>query len=104
VADSALTRRSLTALRHFIVKNSHAGILLGGRRVGFQGALPGVMEEALIALKNGRPLYLVGGFGGVTLEILRALGVEKSEWLPPLPDAARDQKRAQTDTRRTFCR
>jgi len=35
VADAALVSKSLTALRHFMVKDSQARILLGGRRTGF---------------------------------------------------------------------
>jgi SLOG-like protein len=41
-----------------------------GRRKGLQGNLPGVVEEALISLDAGQPIYLAGGFGGVTMDIL----------------------------------
>jgi hypothetical protein len=37
--------------------------------------MPGVVEELLIALEAGQPIYLAGGFGGVTSEIIVALGV-----------------------------
>jgi len=41
-------------------------IVLGGKVDGFQGFVPGVLEEALITLERGIPLYLLGGFGGIT--------------------------------------
>lgn len=90
--DAALTGKSLTALRQFMAKDSQARILLGGRRAGFQGALPGVMEEALVALEHKQPLYLVGGFGGVTVDIVRALGVDSGAWLPTLQGAVQDNR------------
>jgi hypothetical protein len=92
VQDTSLVRRSLTSLRECMAKMSHARILIGGRRTGFRGVLPGLVEEALITLKHGQPLYLVGGFGGVTFDIIRALGIDSGEWLPPLPDAANDER------------
>jgi len=44
----------------------------------------------LVALEHRQPLYLVGGFGGVTVDIVRALGVDSGAWLPALPDAVQD--------------
>lgn len=41
-----------------------ARILLGGRREGFNGLMPGIAEEALLALQVACPLYVIGGFGG----------------------------------------
>jgi hypothetical protein len=79
-------RESLTAMRGYMAKNTQARILLGGRREGFQGDMPGLLEEALIALHAGQPLYLAGGFGGVTADINEALGVDDRAWLPKTPD------------------
>ena len=48
------------------------------------------MEEVLLSLKRRQPVYLSGGFGGATLDIIRALRPELSEWFPPqagAPDA-----------------
>jgi hypothetical protein len=53
---------------------SDARIVLGGRVAGFKGKMPGVGEEALIALGMGRPLYVLGGFGGCARDIVDRLG------------------------------
>jgi len=75
------TARGLTAMRQFMTHRSHARVLLGGKRSGFTGRLPGLMEEALLALEAGIPLYLAAGFGGATLDIAQALGLP-GDWLP----------------------
>ena len=58
----------LTVLREWITALLTPGcrICLGGRMRGYQGAEPGVVEEAGLALKRGKPLYLLGGLGGAT--------------------------------------
>nr|VFJ60361.1 MAG: hypothetical protein BECKDK2373C_GA0170839_108024 [Candidatus Kentron sp. DK] len=38
-----------------------------GKRMGFTGDWPGLVEEAIFALETDQPIYLAGGFGGVTL-------------------------------------
>jgi hypothetical protein len=86
VDDADLRRRALTGLRRYMCAQERGRVFLGGRRTGFQGAIPGLMEEALVSLRAGRPLYLAGGLGGVTLDIVRALGVDNGDWLPPDPD------------------
>jgi hypothetical protein len=79
------TARGLTAMRQFMTHHSHARVLIGGKRSGFTGRLPGLMEEALLALEAGLPLYLAAGFGGATLDIARALGLH-GDWPPPADD------------------
>jgi hypothetical protein len=61
---------------------AHARVLIGGKRVGFLGEMPGLLEEALLALNAEQPLYLAGGFGGVTLDILRIVRPDAANWLP----------------------
>ena len=58
----------LTALRKWITGRLEPGcrICLGGKENGYEGGEPGVMEEARLALKCAKPLYLLGGFGGAT--------------------------------------
>ncbi len=87
VEDPALRRRALTAMRRYMATKTQGRALLGGKRDGFQGEIPGLMEEALISLQCGHPVYLAGGFGGVTADIAQALGVDDGAWLPPLADA-----------------
>jgi hypothetical protein len=65
--------RSLTAMRERMAADIHARVLLGGQVRGFAGGLPGLLEEALLALRRGRPLYLLGGMGGCTRAVIDAL-------------------------------
>jgi|tagenome__1003787_1003787.scaffolds.fasta_scaffold20481023_1 hypothetical protein len=81
--------QGLTAMRRYMNRKSLARVLVAGRRSGFTGRLPGLVEEALLALEDGLPLYLVGGFGGVTLDIIRALGPDAG-WLPMIEGEERE--------------
>ena len=58
----------LTRVRHLLTMLLNPGcrVCLGGRTDKYQGDEPGVMEEARLALRYGKPLYLMGGFGGAT--------------------------------------
>lgn len=64
--------RALTYLRRRLDEVSHARICIGGRTTGFAGRYPGVIEEALFAVRAPKPLYLVGLLGGATKRILSA--------------------------------
>lgn len=88
VSDEREREESLTALRRCMARQTHGRILIGGKRSGFLGHMPGVIEEALMVIDYGQPLYLAGGFGGVTADIIRALGVDDMAWLPDPDDAA----------------
>jgi hypothetical protein len=50
-----------------------ARVLLGGRLRQWSGFLPGLFEEALVTLQAGRPLYILGGFGGAAGALAQAL-------------------------------
>lgn len=67
--------------------NTSARIVIGGKRAGFQGIMPGILEEVLLALERKQPLYLAGGFGGATLDVIRNLRPGYAEWFPPASDA-----------------
>jgi hypothetical protein len=71
--------RSLTKMREEMSASVDAQILLGGRIQGFKGKYPGVIEEAYIALRNGKPIFLAGGFGGCTKAIIDALHGSRTE-------------------------
>ena len=83
--DADLTRKSLTAMRGYMAKHTHGRIFIGGKREGFQGNIPGLVEESLLALGAGQPLYLAGGFGGVTADIIQTLSVGDCSWLVRSP-------------------
>lgn len=76
-----LVAPSLTSLRQRMAHDTDARLLVGGRVTGFQGRMPGILEEALYAIEQGRPLYLAGGFGGATALLGARLGLTDS-WLP----------------------
>jgi hypothetical protein len=72
----------LTALRHYLVEHSDARVLIGGKERDFKGEMPGVLEEALLAIEAGQPLYLAGGFGGAAATIAAALAGLEDRWPP----------------------
>lgn len=74
---------ALTGLREYMTSNTNARIVVGGKQAGFEGKMPGIVEEVLLSLERRQPIYLSGGFGGVTLDIIRTLHPEFTEWLPP---------------------
>ena len=56
-----------------VVPPAVARVVLGGKVDGYRGFLPGIFEEALLTLENGRPLYVLGGFGGAAEVLGRAM-------------------------------
>lgn len=89
VGDRELRVRALSALRVHLTSVCDARVLVGGRRSGFQGAMPGVIEEALLAVEEGQPIFLAGGFGGATLDAAQALGLGIDGW-PQFADTGHD--------------
>jgi hypothetical protein len=63
--------RCLTEMRNKMIENCDFRICAGGRHFGYKGRMPGVLEEIIIAVKKKRPLFLLGGFGGVTASVCR---------------------------------
>ncbi|RWP35308.1 hypothetical protein [Mesorhizobium sp.] len=67
--------RGLTALRTTMLAETHARIVLGGKVEGYNGAMPGVAEEALLSIRSGQPLFVLGGFGGCARDIAETIGL-----------------------------
>ena len=65
----------LSVMRDAMTTESSVRVVLGGRVQGYRGQMPGVAEEALASLRAGKPLFLVGGFGGCARGIAEALGL-----------------------------
>ncbi len=65
----------LTAMRRVMRRATQARVVLGGRVTDYKGDMPGIAEEALLSLKEGQPLFLLGGFGGCTRDIAETLGL-----------------------------
>nr|VFK80009.1 MAG: hypothetical protein BECKSD772D_GA0070982_10796 [Candidatus Kentron sp. SD] len=83
-----IQKQGLTALRRYMAKNTEGRIFIGGKRTDFTGNWPGLVEEVVFALEADQPIYLAGGFGGVTLDMVRALGIDDCDWFPGFSDGA----------------
>jgi hypothetical protein len=90
--DAQTARDSLAALRRYMTSRSHGRILIGGKRAGFQGNMPGIVEEALFAVQAKQPLYIAGGFGGAAWDIACAIRLSSPDFLPSLPGATPDPR------------
>lgn len=73
VDDCYAFSKSLSKMRYEMIKNCNARICAGGKKVGYKGKMPGVLEEILIASELGCPLYLLGGFGGIVHDVCELL-------------------------------
>jgi len=67
--NSYLWAKSLTKMREQMETNANARIILGGRSYGFKGKYAGIVEEFIISKNKENPIYLLGGFGGVSKDI-----------------------------------
>lgn len=80
--DPDETVRAYSAMRQYMATISQARIVVGGKLAGFKGAMPGIVEEAVVTLENDQPLYVAGGFGGAAALVARELGIGDPSWLP----------------------
>jgi hypothetical protein len=72
--------RALTYMRKQMCEGTSARIAMGGKLADFSGPWPGVLEEGLVTLRAGQPLYLLGVFGGAARLLIDALrGVARQE-------------------------
>jgi hypothetical protein len=65
--------RNLSEMRRVATQQTNIRICAGGRLSGYKGILPGVLEEIILSLKLKHPLFLLGGFGGVTTSVCEAI-------------------------------
>lgn len=71
-----------TAARSLLTARADARVILGGKMgvLGlagdtYQGAMPGIAEEAILMLEAGKPLVTLGAFGGVARDVAIALNL-----------------------------
>ncbi|WP_314241054.1 hypothetical protein [Empedobacter tilapiae] len=64
-------------MRIQMAKDCTARVLVGGKITNYLGYIPGVIEEALYTLRENKPLYLVGAFGGATEKLIKLIKGEK---------------------------
>lgn len=77
VENQYLWSKSLSKMRDTMIKECDAKVCAGGKLIGYRGCMPGVLEEILVAIKHKKPLFLLGGFGGVVHYVCNA--IEKGE-------------------------
>lgn len=90
--DAQTESDSLSGLRRYMTAKSAGRVLIGGKREGFQGAMPGVLEEAILAVEAKQPIYIAGGFGGMAWDIASAVGFGPSDLLPFLVGVTPDKR------------
>ena len=61
--------RCLTDIREKSISTSTVRICAGGRRSGYKGKMPGLLEEIILSLDKSKPIFLLGGFGGIVGEV-----------------------------------
>ena len=82
VTDRCMMQASYGSLRRYLGAITDARVILGGQLCDFQGAMPGVIEEAVVAVQAGQPLYVASGFGGAAALAAQALGIDDLAWAP----------------------
>ncbi|MEV0154057.1 hypothetical protein AB0H57_10000 [Micromonospora sp. NPDC050686] len=85
--DESERAPALTAMRAWLARRVDGQVVIGGRRAGFTGRMPGLFEETLLAVEHRTPLYLAGGFGGATWDVARTVGVGDPDFLPAAEQA-----------------
>ena len=65
----------LTAIRNTMAHESLACIVVGGSTVLGHETMPLAAQDAMVSLRNQRPLYVLGGFGGCAQDIATFLGL-----------------------------
>lgn len=55
---------ALTQMRREMAAGIDSRVVLGGSVAGQEGFYPGIVEECLLAIREGAPLFIAGGFGG----------------------------------------
>ncbi len=63
----------LTDMRQKMINKCDYRIAAGGKFTNYKGIMPGVLEEILIAIDMKKPLYLLGGFGGVVSDVCKIM-------------------------------
>jgi len=64
---------SLTDMRKEMLTQNEAQIFIAGKISGYKGMISGILEEAYWTLKYGKPIYIVGAFGGISTELINLL-------------------------------
>jgi hypothetical protein len=80
-ARAYLQARGLTHMRRALVAATGARVAIGGKLSEYTGRIPGIVEEVLLSLDAGQPVYIAGLLGGAA----RLLGHVLLEGADPTP-------------------
>lgn len=77
------TSKALSNIRKALPRHCDARLVVGGKTIpfstdphnGYLGDYPGIIEEALHAVRNRQPLFIAGGFGGAAALLAHLLGI-----------------------------
>ena len=75
--DRYIFSKSLSMMREKSIEGSDIRVFAGGKIQKYKGFLPGVLEEFYIASKFNKPIFLIGGFGGVVKHICDSISSNK---------------------------
>ena len=73
IDSSFIWSKCLTKMRQQLIKNCDVRICAGGKHTSYKGKMPGVLEEILISIEQNKPIFLLGGFGGVCQSVCELL-------------------------------
>ena len=82
ITDRQAKATSYSSLRWFLAKITNARVIVGGQLTGYQGKMPGIIEEAIVSVRSGHPLYVSAGFGGAAALVAQALKIDDLSWAP----------------------
>ncbi|GBE22652.1 MAG TPA: hypothetical protein ENG98_00235 [Actinobacteria bacterium] len=82
IEDAPSIQTSYSSLRRFLGEITDARVLIGGQLSEFKGEMPGIIEEAIVAVQRGQPLYVSAGFGGAAALVAKTLGIDDLGWAP----------------------
>jgi len=83
---------SLTYMRKELIKRTNARIIVGGKYYGYKGSMPGLLEEFALSVEREIPIYLLGGFGGITELICKSIEEGKIDEILTLEWQLNDDK------------
>ncbi len=78
IEDRVHYAQKLTEMRRKTVNDSDFRVCAGGKLTHYAGRMPGILEEVILALKQQQPLFLVGGFGGLTGKICQIISTKET--------------------------
>lgn len=84
---------SYSAMRHYMGTITDARVVIGGQLSNFTGRMPGIVEEAITAIKARQPVYVSAGFGGAAALVAKRLRIDDLDWAPAdFPTRPKDKR------------